>query len=83
MASITLKGVPEEIMRRLRTLARDNRRSLNQQAIVLLERSVSGISSDFGKRYDEFLRTRGRSPLSDEDLEGLRDTSVGRQPDLG
>jgi plasmid stability protein len=37
MPSITLKDVPEELLIRLRTAAARQRRSLNQEAIVLLE----------------------------------------------
>jgi plasmid stability protein len=37
MSSITLKDVPEELLVRLRTAAARDRRSLNQEAIVLIE----------------------------------------------
>lgn len=37
MASITLKDVPEELLIRLRSAAAHERRSLNQQALVLIE----------------------------------------------
>lgn len=37
MSSITLKDVPEELLVRLRAAAARERRSLNQQALVLIE----------------------------------------------
>lgn len=37
MSSITLKDVPEELLARLRAAARRERRSLNQEALVLIE----------------------------------------------
>ena len=41
MATLTLKNVPDELVERLKREARDNRRSLNQQALVGLERSLA------------------------------------------
>lgn len=37
MSSITLKDVPEELLTRLRKAAARERRSLNQEALVLIE----------------------------------------------
>ncbi len=37
MSSITLKDVPEDLLVRLRSAAARERRSLNQQALVLIE----------------------------------------------
>jgi len=37
MSSITLKDVPEELLVRLRSAAARERRSLNQEALVLIE----------------------------------------------
>lgn len=41
MSSITLKDVPEELLARLRVVAARERRSLNQQALILLEGGVA------------------------------------------
>lgn len=46
MASITLKGVPDELLDALRKLAADERRSLNQEAIYLLERAVAAYTDE-------------------------------------
>jgi antitoxin FitA len=37
MSSITLKDVPEELLARLRQAAARDRRSLNQEALILIE----------------------------------------------
>ena len=48
MAARTLKGIPEEVMERIRELADTERRSLKQQAILLLGRAVAGQPDTFG-----------------------------------
>ncbi|MEM1206296.1 MAG: hypothetical protein AAGN66_23895 [Acidobacteriota bacterium] len=40
MASLTLKNIPDDLLARLRAQAGEDRRSLNQQAIYLLERAL-------------------------------------------
>jgi plasmid stability protein len=40
MATMTLKNVPEKLVERLKLEARENRRSLNQEALLRLERSL-------------------------------------------
>ena len=37
MSALTLKGVPEPLLRRLRKVAHEQRRSLNQQVLAMLE----------------------------------------------
>ena len=41
MAALTLKGIPDETLSRLRELAASQRRSLNQQAIYVLEQAAA------------------------------------------
>ncbi len=41
MSSITLKDVPEDLLVRLRGAAARERRSLNQEALVLIERGLA------------------------------------------
>lgn len=82
MPALTLKGVPEDIMDRLRDLAEAERRSLNQQAILLLERALAEEPSSFRRAYRQFRTTHGSSPLSSSDVEGLRDATTGRPVDL-
>jgi antitoxin FitA len=40
MASLTIKGIPDDLLERLREVAAENRRSLNSEVIYRLERSV-------------------------------------------
>ncbi|MEM7049223.1 MAG: Arc family DNA-binding protein [Acidobacteriota bacterium] len=40
MATLTLKNVPEDLVSRLKQEARQNRRSLNQETLMRLERSL-------------------------------------------
>jgi len=82
MASITLKGLPDCLKSRLEEIAERERRSLNQQAILLLERAVREDPSSFGAAYRRFREKRGPSPLEEGDLEGLRSKEQGREVDL-
>ena len=41
MATITLKNVPDELHQRLKASARRNRRSMNSEALVCLERALT------------------------------------------
>lgn len=40
MASLTIRNIPETVMKRLRRAAADERRSLNSQAVLWLEESA-------------------------------------------
>ena len=46
MASLTLKGLPDELLKRLRGVAEANRRSLNREVIERLERSLASRRLD-------------------------------------
>ncbi len=41
MSSLTLKDLPDDLLERLRERARQERRSLNREAILLLERALA------------------------------------------
>jgi plasmid stability protein len=43
MATVTLKNVPEDLVRMLKEEAKENRRSLNQEALARLESSLAGL----------------------------------------
>ena len=84
MASLTLKGVPEELLEALRCEAERERRSLNQQAILLLEQGLSHGRMSFLERLDAYHRRHG-SPADGEDAEtwlDVRDDEPGRDVDL-
>ncbi|HEX6039017.1 FitA-like ribbon-helix-helix domain-containing protein [Longimicrobium sp.] len=75
MASLTIKGIPDELLDDLRRSAEANRRSINSEVLLRLERSVGRASID----PEEFLsRVRARRarmelpPLTDEFLAEAR-----------
>ena len=82
MASITLKGLPDELKDRIQEMADRERRSLNQQAIYLLERAAREEPTGFERAYRRFREKRGASPLKEGDLSGLRSEEEGRSVDL-
>lgn len=43
MATITIKNLPDQIYARLTRIARENRRSINSEAIVTLERGLEFV----------------------------------------
>lgn len=71
MPSLTIKGIPDELLDNLRRSAETNRRSINSEVLLRLERSVGRAPID----PEEFLsRIRARRarlqvpPLTDEFL---------------
>ena len=72
MPSLTIKGIPEELLARLREVAAEHRRSLNSEVIYRLERSVQAPSLD-PEAFLARVRARRASftgpPLTDEFLE--------------
>jgi plasmid stability protein len=46
MATLTLKNVPDTLVARLKAEARENRRSLNQETLLRLERSIDHRQPD-------------------------------------
>jgi plasmid stability protein len=78
MANLTLKGIPDEVMRQLRRSADSERRSLNQQAIVLLERALAEHPASFKEAYRRFRQTHGDPPPGLSDADDLRSEGSGR-----
>ena len=78
MSSLTLKGIPDEVMKRLRSLAEKERRSLNQQAIFLLEQALDENRPSFIEAHEAFVKKYGPPPFDDDFFEGLRDQGTGR-----
>jgi antitoxin FitA len=75
MPSLTIKGVPDDLMERLRRSAEEHRRSLNSEVIHRLERSVDRPSIDPEAFLTRIRRLRERTnppPLTDELLEQAR-----------
>ena len=73
MPSLTLKNIPDEIYQRLRERARLNRRSLNSEAIVCLERSLGrsrrGLAETLASLQSLQERLKDLPPLDDDFLD--------------
>lgn len=82
MPALTLKGIPEDVLGRLRELADKERRSLNQQAILLLERALAEEPQSFKTAYRRFREEKGPSPLESDEFTDLRSADTGRSVDL-
>jgi hypothetical protein len=78
MASLTLKGIPDQLLDRLRTRAAEERRSLNQHAIRLIEQALAADRPGFAGAYGSFRARYGDTPLADGDFETQRDADDGR-----
>ena len=50
MANLTIRNVPEDLLSNLRKLSQKERRSLNSEVLVLLEKSV--MQDSLGKNLD-------------------------------
>lgn len=76
MASVTIKNIPDPLYDRLKEAAARNRRSLNAEVIMRLERSLGSAPVDpepFLARA-RAVREGGHVPyLTDEDLRAARE----------
>lgn len=83
MPNLTLKQVPVELVEQLRVDAARQRRSLNQQAIYVLEQAYRSRSESFSSALDGFFRSAGPPPGDTaEAFDGLRSHDSGRDVDL-
>jgi hypothetical protein len=71
MSSITLKDVPEELLIRLRAAAARDRRSLNQEALVLIDGGLTAreTAEERAHRQVEAWRALAGAWVSDGDFE--------------
>ncbi len=75
MPSLTIKGVPGEVLERLRRSAEEHRRSLNSEVIHRLERSVGSVPIDPDALFARVRRLQERTnlpSLTDELLDEAR-----------
>ncbi|MEM6647670.1 MAG: hypothetical protein AAF730_15600 [Bacteroidota bacterium] len=77
MPSLTLKGIPDELMVRLRERAHAERRSLNQQALRLLETALSDTRPNLLDAHAAYVEQHGPPPFDDAFFEGLRSPDMG------
>jgi len=90
MASITLKNVPPELMERLRTAAKSERRSLTQQALHLIEGGLSAAdmrpAAEVRAQLSRWRELAGRwvsSESFEEEIAGIQSArTAGRVVDL-
>lgn len=82
MASLTLKGIPEELLEELRADAERERRSLNQQAIYMLEQALLRRRRSFLERLEDFYDSHGRPEEGGTEWDDVRSDETGREPDL-
>lgn len=76
MPSLTIKGIPDDLLKRLRRSAEANRRSLNSEVVHRLERSVGRMPVDpeaFLARLHDLQRRVPLPPLTDELLRQARE----------
>ncbi|HET6232723.1 MAG TPA: Arc family DNA-binding protein [Longimicrobiaceae bacterium] len=72
MATLTIKGFPDDLYDQLRQRAAENRRSLNSEAIVCLENAVRERRRDAWSllaRADALRNSVSAPPLTDEMIE--------------
>lgn len=74
MPTLTIKGLPDPVYRRLKAQAAAHRRSLNGEIIVCLERAVgAGLDVRTWLAEAQALRDRlGLRPLTDRELWAAR-----------
>ena len=58
MATLTLKNVPDEVYTALTKVAKRNRRSINGEAIVRLERSLENADLDVQSTLERIRKNR-------------------------
>lgn len=58
MATLTLKNVPDEVYTALTKVAKRNRRSINGEAIVRLERSLENAEPDMQATLERIRKNR-------------------------
>ena len=76
MATLTIKGIPDDVLDLLRRKAETNRRSLNSEVLVSLERSVGRLPVDPEAFLERVRRRRERMdvpPFTPEFLRAARE----------
>ena len=80
MSSLTLKNMPDDLLENLRQRAREQRRSLNSEAIILLEKALAAdapappasvIETERNAQLAAWERLGGRWPGGDAALDAL------------
>lgn len=83
MPTLTIRGIPETVMDRLRQHAEAERRSINQQVITILDEALPvGSRASWGEAYQTFREKWRDSLLADDEVEtlfgGMKNAGKGR-----
>jgi len=73
--TLTLKNIPDDVYQRLKACAKANRRSLNSEAIVCLERILRSEQPNAADRLARARSLRAKLPsdgFSTRDLDALK-----------
>ena len=71
MATVTVKNIPDDIYRRLKTVAGMNRRSINSEIIRCIEKAVISRRIEVSEVLDEARRMRAWTaghPLDEDEF---------------
>jgi hypothetical protein len=71
VATVTVKNIPDDLYQRLKAVAEINRRSVNSEIIVCIERAVAGRRIDPERILENARFLRGLTaahPISDEEF---------------
>jgi antitoxin FitA len=80
MASLTIKGIPESLLIRLRRSAEQHRRSLNSEVLYRRERAVESEAVDPAAALARIRKLRERVPLPPLTEELLEQASAEGRP---
>jgi plasmid stability protein len=78
MPAITVKNIPEDLYRRLKRVARANRRSINNEIIICLERQLRSGTID-----PETLLARARKLREKTAVHPIRDREFSEAKEAG
>ncbi len=76
MHTITVKNIPPELYRKLKQSAKDNRRSINSEIIMCIERTICSQRVDtltFLKRIEQLQKGLSIPSIAEASLEKARD----------
>jgi len=77
VATITIRGIPDPLYRRLKKRAAEHRRSLNSEILICLDRYVQGIPvnpGQFLRRVDALRKRLALPPVTEKSLRAAKYT---------
>ena len=78
MATLTIKNVPDEVYEKLKAAAKANRRSINNEIIVIIEQAVWSQKMDVEEQLAQTRLLREQLPLYVTDKELDQAKNEGR-----